>query len=452
MGNLARKLMWMAGRERAVGQIVLTGPAGEYEWVVPDGVYSVSVLIVDAGIPGARGSNGSNVAGGGGAGGAAGGRGRVAYRNDIPVTPGQVISGYIGGNSLTSYTTFGGVFASNTGGTAITRPALSDAVSGGPGGESSGGAGGSGGCGIDLVYPTQNRAPSRVPYRKGESLPEFPAGLPGAPGAWPGGSGGGGGGGGRWNNSPGGAGGAGANAAIRIIWPGDERQFPDVRTEDENVPYVVTPYWGAAADSHTITFPTPDPGDLLVMALSLGSNAGNPGYAIPGWTKQREMVYSDPNTPSAYIFTRIADGSETSVTVPRRGGSAEQATAQIFQIGGSAIAPGATLRSTPLQGIAYSFSASGRVDITPGAAITASEKVMQIPILFLRSGTSVSPFPNAFPFSHSRVTAGSALSAHSILSCREIFQAKQGLTSGTVSYWSAGNAAAVTTALSITIL
>src|SRR5690606_34196603 len=120
MGNLARKLMWMAGRERAVGQIVLTGNAGEYEWVVPDGVYSVSVLIVDAGIPGARGSTGSSVAGGGGAGGAAGGSGRGADKNDIPVTPGQGISGYIGGNSLTSDTTVGGIFASNTGGTAIT--------------------------------------------------------------------------------------------------------------------------------------------------------------------------------------------------------------------------------------------------------------------------------------------------------------------------------------------
>src|SRR5690554_1152198 len=98
MGNLARKLMWMAGRERAVGQIVLTGHAGEYEWVVPDGVYSVSVLIVDAGTSGERGKNGSNVAGGGGAGGMAGSSGLVAYKNNIPVTPGQVISGYIGGN------------------------------------------------------------------------------------------------------------------------------------------------------------------------------------------------------------------------------------------------------------------------------------------------------------------------------------------------------------------
>src|SRR5690606_21319192 len=180
----------------------------------------------------------------------------------------------------------------------------------------------------------------------------------------------------------------------------------------ENVPYVVTPYWGAAADVHSITIPTPDPGDLLVMALSIGSTAGNPGYAIPGWTLHREMVYSDPNTPSAYIFTRIADGSEASVTVPRRGASAEQATAQIFQIGGSAIAPGATLRSTPLHEIAY--GGSGRVDIVPGAALTASEKVMQIPIIFIRSAITANPFPHAFPFPHSRVTAGSASSAHSI--------------------------------------
>jgi hypothetical protein len=46
---------------------------------------------------------------------------------------------------------------------------------------------------------------------------------------------GGGGGGGSYNSSADTqhAGAAGKDGAVRIIWPGDVRQFPSTRTEDE---------------------------------------------------------------------------------------------------------------------------------------------------------------------------------------------------------------------------
>lgn len=204
--------------------------SGAISFTVPAGVTSISVVVVDGGQNGTSGGNGSSSAPGGAGNPGAGGARR--YLNNIPVTPGQVITGTVAGPSgATSFGSFAGWLSSvpsgdgavgNPGQTADTLPA--------------GGNGGSGGGAsslIDAGAVGPSVSASQTPNANGSN---------GANGVWPGG-GGGGGGGGAGGRTPqdtgfigtGGMGGAGTNGAIRIVWPGNLRQFPSDNTEDWSV-------------------------------------------------------------------------------------------------------------------------------------------------------------------------------------------------------------------------
>lgn len=188
--------------------------SGAVSFIVPEGVTSISVLVVDAGKNGATGSNGSYMeAGNGGVGGQ---RGAARYLNDIAVTPGQVIAGYVAPANSTAQTTFGSAPGWQPVNVAPATPFA--AQSGTNGTESGPGSNGQNLSGINLITPAVN------------------AGLGST--AWPGGAGGGGGGGmnpGAVGASPPGRpGNPGSNGGIRIIWPGTRRQFPNTFTADES--------------------------------------------------------------------------------------------------------------------------------------------------------------------------------------------------------------------------
>lgn len=80
------------------GEVVFT-TVGNHDWVVPEGVASISVVAVGGG-----GGGGST----GGSGGAGGGGGGLGYKNDIVVTPGSTITVNVGAGGLEDSLTHGG--------------------------------------------------------------------------------------------------------------------------------------------------------------------------------------------------------------------------------------------------------------------------------------------------------------------------------------------------------
>lgn len=258
--------------------------AGTYTWTAPAGVTSISVVAVGSGA--ATGNYFINVPGGmnmfqGGGGGA------LAYKNNITVVPGnnyEVIVSAVGtalgvdGGAYSQFRYLGTIHvragsanqnSATTGGGPAGLRLYGTGYPGGAGGAntdnttnmgtaSGAGAGGYGGSGGDgLSRLNANRNPR--------------AGNPGAGGAgggggigWPYTSGGGGGGvglqgqgangAGGSNGGSGGGGGSGGTAGgpsnggvhgggggywggggiggVRIIWPGDTRQFPSTQTAD----------------------------------------------------------------------------------------------------------------------------------------------------------------------------------------------------------------------------
>jgi len=270
---------------------------GTYDWIVPQGVTSISVLCVGGG-----GNNYLQFGGGGGG---------LRYRNNISVVPGETIQIVVGGAGGTS--SFGSFVYANGG--------MAGLPTGAPGGSGSsiggdigGGDGGSGGSGIFPITTSQSRSSGG-----GGAGGYSGNGGNGGHGEWTNsssgtdGSGGGGGGGGAQHCAAGGSAGGGGgvglfgegtngiggqvsihgscsgggggggsmgqngemgnpglhyapcyhsptgqgranggqygggaggrrnydasaipgNGAVRIIWAGDERYFPSTRTEDE---------------------------------------------------------------------------------------------------------------------------------------------------------------------------------------------------------------------------
>jgi hypothetical protein len=252
-------------------QIAYTTP-GTYSWTAPEGVTSVSVVAVGAGGYNAGEENGAVGGGGGGA---------LAYKNNISVTPGQSYSVIVGrppnggpGGPSSFTAGFGTMLAGGGGGNATFRnPASIGGVGGVPSGTYDAGfAGGAGG----------NYTAETLGYGGGGGAGGY-SGVGGAGGSnnsiGSNGSGGGGGGGGSaasqsgtlgggvglqgegasgiggaavlYGNGNAGSGGTGkqyggggtawnggfsalgGTGAVRIIWPGDQRQFPSTRTDDE---------------------------------------------------------------------------------------------------------------------------------------------------------------------------------------------------------------------------
>lgn len=284
------------------GQRAFTSP-GSYSWVVPDGVYSVSMVAVGAGGGGGGGAAATayNYGGGG-----SGGGGGLSYVNNVAVTPGEaltIVVGAPGSGGSQGGERYKGLTGGTGGASQILRGAtvLGQAFggTGGSGGglaQYGGGVGGSGGAGGPAAgAPGGGRGGNGSAgsgngqgaggggaggYAGSGGLGGRPADkVPGSPGA--GGAGGGGGpttnnlyrtggdGGGvgilgQGANGTGGAvlsadggagvagsggsatsfggGGAGASqrtggrlggpGAVRLIWPGDSRQYPSLNTAD----------------------------------------------------------------------------------------------------------------------------------------------------------------------------------------------------------------------------
>lgn len=285
-GGGAVRLVWAAGSQitstpnpkSLPGQQAYT-TAGTYSWVAPSGVDSISVVVIGAG--GAAGGYGAAGAGGGG----------LSYKNNLAVTPGTSYT-VIVGNSVTGPGGYYGedgeassfnntIIANGGGGTNSYNQSqggnYSQPFGPGPGGTASGGdanfTGGSGGSlsgngssgsgngggGGTSISPTGGGGGGAAGYGV---IGGSGSGGTGGVNIGGTGSGGGGGGGGTsiygtaisGNNGgdasrfSGGSGGlygggsgasgsqggprAGARGAVRIIWPGDTRQFPSTLTQD----------------------------------------------------------------------------------------------------------------------------------------------------------------------------------------------------------------------------
>ena len=271
----AVRIIWGDGRafpDTLTTDIVTIGQqayttAGTYDWVAPDGVTSVSVVCVGAG--GAQ-------FGGGGIGTSGAGGGGLGWKNNITVIPGQRytvvvgagVAGQTGGDSyFINATTVkgGGGGASNTAsGGQLGAPGTFTGDGGGAGGfglqrfgryyGGNGGAGGYSGGGGNGARPEYEVNGSAAAANSGGGGGGGSTGE-NAFGGWGGGVGilgkgttgaGGAGGPSRSNQTAVGGGGSGGistsyggggslpgGGAVRIIWPGNTRQFPDTLTTDQ---------------------------------------------------------------------------------------------------------------------------------------------------------------------------------------------------------------------------
>ena len=235
--SISNKLLMSSGEdEMPRGESFYVIP-GSYSWTCPEGVTSVSVVCIGGG----GGSGTSSASGGGG----------LGYINDYPVTPGNsynvavgekgrsgwMAGGFNGGDSefINSSTVCGrGGIASGAGGTYTgdgggNGSAAVSSGGGAAGGYSGDGNSGTGGAGAGGT--TGSRMGGGGVGAHGE-------GTSGTPNTGQGGSGGqdgytkmgsnessadgglfGGAGSDRWTSQ-------GAGGCVRIIWPGDARQFP----------------------------------------------------------------------------------------------------------------------------------------------------------------------------------------------------------------------------------
>lgn len=228
----------------------LYSSAGSYSWTAPAGVTSVSVVCIG---------------GGGGRGGSLG------YKNNITVVPGTsysvVVSGTTGSSYFKDLSTvwagsggspgYGGDGGGNGGngsyggggaaGYAGDGGNGSSTQAGGAGTAGSGGGGGGGGSSYDTDYTAAygGGGGGVAPYGQGSNGTAGTAGGSGSSFIIAGG-GGGGSGGSSGSNTPsirtsgnGGLFGGNASGAtsqggcVRIIWPGNLRQFPSTRTANE---------------------------------------------------------------------------------------------------------------------------------------------------------------------------------------------------------------------------
>jgi hypothetical protein len=275
------------------GQSLSTPTSVLVNWTVPAGVFSISVVAVGGGGGGRVVDNADSAAGGGGA---------LSYRNNISVTPGQLIQLEIGKRGRALSTTSTNTNRAGVGGDTLVFTTSAQVIArGGQGGGhfSAGTGGGLGGAAVDGVGTGKTSGGSGGGTRGGGGGAGGYTGSGGSGGSFntnstPGAGGGGGGGGGRSANPTGGAmggngggvglsgegpsgaggainstfsvlksedggpgsGGSGVNygggggygrqltsaeqvsisggpGAVRIIWPGNQRQFPSTRTADE---------------------------------------------------------------------------------------------------------------------------------------------------------------------------------------------------------------------------
>ena len=262
-----KKLIGLMGQKTVIGQQAYTA-AGTYSWTCPAGVTKISVVCVAQGAD--RGLYFSSPsyykAGGGG--------GALAYTNNITVVPGnsytvvvgeQDSAGVSGTNTTFNGTSCGAGFgkcpttgtggaggavingtggSGGAGGSDVVGSALGRTIAGGGGG---GGYSGAGGRGVDTDGGNGTNGSGGGGGGGGYTLTSASLGIAGGTGI--NGSGGNGSVGGLDVGATAGSGGSGtgdnvawygggnratnATSAVRIIWPGDVRQFPSTRTADE---------------------------------------------------------------------------------------------------------------------------------------------------------------------------------------------------------------------------
>lgn len=232
MSFTGKRLLQAAPSGGLIGEVTLYSPdvPSSGTWTVPDGVYSISVLTIDAGQNGAKGGAGTSTTPG--QGGAGGSIGAVLYKNDISVVPGQSIAYSVGVTSTTSAARLSSFEASSGRGPGYTQmapPGVTKAEDGGPGSSVTyeSGYGGRSTNGISAITPSITSVSLTGTRNPGTTTP----GGAGANGQTSygefGGGGGGGGGAARLDGAQGGNGGNGRRGCVRIVWPGDTRQFPD---------------------------------------------------------------------------------------------------------------------------------------------------------------------------------------------------------------------------------
>lgn len=261
------------------GQQAYTTP-GTYSWTAPEGVTSVSVVAVGGG---GGGYPRSQVGQSGGAGGGGG----LGWKNNIPVIPGQSYTVVVGAGTVQWYTPAGNSYFIDEstvmgigGQNAYPHPSQANYTYGGLGGGYVGDGGGTGGKGgdgdLDTVAPYFGSGGGGAGGYSGNGGDGLYGGEAGNDGWGGGGAGGpgrnigtggglhGGGvgllgegasgtGNGYLGSTSGGSGGTngtasvpgvygggahdgnGGKGAVRIIWPGNSRQFPSTQTADEEV-------------------------------------------------------------------------------------------------------------------------------------------------------------------------------------------------------------------------
>ena len=327
--------------ERGAAEFVTPGT---YTWIVPDKVYSVSVLCIGGGSAGIGNYGASTVVYSGGGGG-------FGYKNNIPVTPGQTITvvvgrggtaadtsnstgsgtyGAAGGDSYFidrttvcgfgagasyaggaygsggypgaggSYFGDGGSFGESGSSGSYTgtsgQPGPQGGSAGGYPGAKGGSAGGGGG-GSSVYGATVTGATGGNGYR----IPDNPT-----TGVYYAGSGGayGGGGGGRWGGGRPGVGGNGASGAVRIIW--SEREFPNIdASSNENLIAdfeFTTPgtyQWVAPKDVYYVS----------VVCVGAGGGGSNTAYGTGGGGGGLGWKNNIPVTPGTAYTLQVGQGS-----------------------------------------------------------------------------------------------------------------------------------------------
>jgi len=241
--------------------------AGSYTWVAPAGVTSVSIVAIGGG-----GSGGLSRHGGGGSG--------LGYKNNYSVTPGASYTVVVGASGYISAGNLNGVDGGDS--YFVSTSVVKGGGGGGNGapGTYTGDGGGNGGSGVGsgTNYPNWSGGGGAGGYSGNGGDGSGNATSAGSAGAGGGGGGGGGGNGcaggggvGRYGEGSSGAGGAaggsgsgggggssgtngsynvggvfgggcgqassgnqhtGGKGALRIIWPGNVRQFPSTQTGD----------------------------------------------------------------------------------------------------------------------------------------------------------------------------------------------------------------------------
>jgi hypothetical protein len=305
-----KKIILSSEEVKESGEAVLTGSG---TFVVPNGVDSISILLIEGGNPGSTGGN--FVIGTGGVGGQGGLGGRIRYLNNYPVTPGQSFTYAISSGAAN----FGSILTGAAGGVDAGRAGQGGTGGGAASGQTTKSAGG---------YPGGPASIFEAGTVYDFLTTNYGSGA-GNAGLRPGGGGGGGASGanlqGSTDGSVGGAGGAGV---IYVLWSGSQREFPSTRTPYEAGGSIVFDPRGLPTDAGK--FATNGSGTWI--GINLTNNAG-----------LRGTVYRSTDNAQSFVNTGVARDAQFSGIAYAAGAFLIMLAASIV-VGGTSV--NAALRST----------------------------------------------------------------------------------------------------------